>query len=279
MRQSLPLLAAACAHVSVDSELVVVDNGSDDDTAQVIADSGFRYRLLRLERNEGYSVACNMGVEAASHERVLLFNNDVLVTEDFLAPLLTWPLDRVFAVGSRIVPAGSPLPPPQRYARRQIGVPSHCCLLLRSAFLSLGRFDLLFSPAMWEEMDLGVRAWQAGRVVLVDYRSRVYHLTRATVKRLYSYHETERLYHRNRLLFLWKHLRAAALARHLLHGLPRDAASDVMVRGGPVMGPAIRAALTQLPRVVAARRGAAGQAPLEALAARTDDAHLWESWL
>ena len=62
--------------------------------------------------------------------------------------------------------------------RAQIGVPSHCCVLDRDRFLALGGFDLLFSPAMWEEMDLGARVWRSRAD---RHRSgRVFQYTRAT---------------------------------------------------------------------------------------------------
>ena len=100
-------------------------------------------------------------------------------------------------------------------------------------------------------MDLGVRAWRAGRRVVVDPRSRVFHYCRATVRRAFRYVQYERLYHRNRLLFLWKNLPPDLLRRHLLTRLPLDCASDVLTRGGMVITVALAQALCRLGRAAA----------------------------
>jgi GT2 family glycosyltransferase len=257
LRESLPLLGAACAAAQVAYEVIVVDNGSEDETGQLLAGLDLPLHHIRLARNEGFSYACNVGVRDATHDRVLLLNNDILIPPHALSPLLEHPPGEVFAVGSVMVPReeafaeSEPVEPPPA-PRPQLGVPTYCCVLDRRAFLDLGGFDLAFSPAMWEEMDLGVRVWRSGRRILIEPRSRVFHYWRATVHRSFTYLQTERIYHRNRLLFLWKHLPASSLLRHLLLGLPRECASDVLVRGGFVMTPALFGALG---RVAAASAG------------------------
>lgn len=255
LRESLPLIVSACESAAVAHEIVVVDNGSEDDTPEVLAHLGAPVRHVFLDRNYGYSFACNAGIREARRRRVLLINNDILVPEHFLAPLLQWDPDDVFAVGSDIVSRDEAFgtPPTVAEPREQIGLPSHCCLLDRDRFLDLGGFDLLFSPAMWEEMDLGVRVRRSGGRIVTDPRSRVFHYWRATVKRVFTYVEYERIYHRHRLLFLWKHLPARMLLRHLLLRLPLDCASDVLTRGGWVMTPALFGALCRLGGAAAGR--------------------------
>jgi len=265
LRESLPLIIAACEAAGVPYEILVVDNGSEDETPEVVAALDAPARCIRLDRNYGYAYACNAGIREAREPRVLLINNDILAPPHFLAPLLEWDRDDLFAVDSVMVsreeafsqdaPAGA-----ATSRRAQIGVPSHCCVLDRDRFLALGGFDLLFSPAMWEEMDLGARIWRSGGRIVTDPRSRVFHYTRATIKRVFSYVEYERIYHRHRLLFLWKHLPPRLLFRHLLLRLPLDCASDVLTRGGWVMTPALLGAIGRLgapspgaPRAAAAR--------------------------
>jgi GT2 family glycosyltransferase len=258
LRESLPLIAAACEAAAVPYEIVVVDNGSEDETSEVLAALDAPSRCIRLDRNYGYAYTCNAGIREARAKRVLLINNDILAPPHFLPPLLEWDRENLFAVGSVMVsreeafsqdaPAGA-----ATSRRAQIGVPSHCCVLDRDRFLALGGFDLLFSPAMWEEMDLGARVWRSGGRIVTDPRSRVFHYTRATVRRVFTYVEYERIYHRHRLLFLWKHLPARLLLRHLLLRLPLDCASDVLTRGGWVMTPALLGAIGRLGGAIAGR--------------------------
>ena len=285
LRESLPLLREAAAFVDLDYEVVLVDNGSDDETPDVVASLDLPIRTIRLNRNEGYSYACNVGIEAANHPRVLLLNNDVLMPERALRPLLAWSLGEVFAVGAasghreQAFGEGQGEWPEGGY-RIQLGVLTHCCLLDRAAFLELGGFDLIFSPATWEEMDLGVRVWRSGRRNVLDFRSCVFHYARTTVRRLFGDVGSERLYHRNRLFFLWKNLPGSLLMKHLLRRLPLDCASDVVTRGGPVIMGALWGALRRLPEAARSRRSMAGYpCSITDIVRETSEEGDLESWL
>ncbi|MDJ0923757.1 MAG: glycosyltransferase [Acidimicrobiia bacterium] len=59
-------------------ELVVVDNGSSDGTAELLGrEWGFDIAVVRNEHNTSFSVGNNLGIAAAKGEMVLLLNNDV----------------------------------------------------------------------------------------------------------------------------------------------------------------------------------------------------------
>jgi GT2 family glycosyltransferase len=62
-----------------DAEVLVVDNNSRDDTAAVARSAGSDVRLIELDENLGFGRACNLGVEQARHEHVLLLNPDTRV--------------------------------------------------------------------------------------------------------------------------------------------------------------------------------------------------------
>ncbi|HYM45160.1 MAG TPA: glycosyltransferase family 2 protein [Solirubrobacteraceae bacterium] len=80
---------------TVPHRLIICDNGSTDGTSERLQADWPAARLLRLERNSPFAVACNMGVKAGTGDVVVLLNNDVQCRPDFLeaavAPLLADP--------------------------------------------------------------------------------------------------------------------------------------------------------------------------------------------
>ncbi|MBI4179465.1 glycosyltransferase family 2 protein [bacterium] len=65
-----------------DYEVIVIDNGSEDDTPRGLAEIASRERRLRVIQNRenlGFSGANNQGAEAAAHEHLIFLNNDVFI--------------------------------------------------------------------------------------------------------------------------------------------------------------------------------------------------------
>lgn len=70
------VLREVVGHPAID-EVIVVDDGSHDGTAEVAA-AVAGVRLYRLPENRGKSWAVSVGIEAAAHELVLLLDSDLL---------------------------------------------------------------------------------------------------------------------------------------------------------------------------------------------------------
>jgi glycosyltransferase involved in cell wall biosynthesis len=70
-------LRAACAASDAGTEIVVVDDHSQDGSVDVIR--GFPVKLVRLERHQGVSRARNAGARAASGELLLFIDADCLL--------------------------------------------------------------------------------------------------------------------------------------------------------------------------------------------------------
>jgi len=70
-------------------EILVVNNGSTDDSADFLKKNYPKVRVIELHPNRGYAGANNFGVRKALGKYVLLLNNDTQVTPNFLEPLLT----------------------------------------------------------------------------------------------------------------------------------------------------------------------------------------------
>jgi GT2 family glycosyltransferase/glycosyltransferase involved in cell wall biosynthesis len=72
--------------------IVVVDNASRDGTAEIVLEEFPSVDLLRRRTNAGYGAACNQGIEAAygaGAAHVALLNQDIVVTPDWLQPLVS----------------------------------------------------------------------------------------------------------------------------------------------------------------------------------------------
>ncbi len=74
--------------MSVVYEIVVVDNGSRKDPTQVLRERFPDVKMVRSERNLGFSGGNNLGFREAAGRYVFLLNNDTIVKEDCFACLL-----------------------------------------------------------------------------------------------------------------------------------------------------------------------------------------------
>ena len=85
------------------SEIVVVDNGSSDGSAEWVRLYYPQVRVLALPKNLGFGGGSNAGFRAAENDIVVLLNSDMRVEPGFLAPLLAGFTDeKVFAVSCQI---------------------------------------------------------------------------------------------------------------------------------------------------------------------------------
>jgi len=250
-------------------EIIVVDDGSEDSTADLLRRHFPTVVRLRMPRDSGFGRLCNAGVRACRNRLVLLINNDMVPQPGFLAPLLEWMARAdVFAVGPqyrmRRGPDGAYVcsscgdihresDSVQHSTSTRLDAPAGGGLFDREKFLQLGGFDPLFLPFYWEDMDLGLQAWRHGWRIVHEPRSVMYHEQGATIRRVHSRVRSEVVFARNRFLFAWKNIRDADLLVRHLWGLPVRLAADVFSRGGLVGARGLAGALARLPRAMSRR--------------------------
>jgi N-acetylglucosaminyl-diphospho-decaprenol L-rhamnosyltransferase len=169
---------------TVPCEIVVVDNGSTDGTADAVAEVFPEVVLLRLHENVGFGRAVNLGAASASGDVLLVVNNDAICAPDFaermLAPFADPGIGMAAAVltqrphPDRIDSAGIELdvtvgswdlgwnaPVASLGAREPIGPCGGAAAYRRSAWQDAGGFEpALF--AYWEDVDLALRLRRAG---------------------------------------------------------------------------------------------------------------------
>ena len=69
-------------------ETILVDNGSEDDSLELLAAHYPEVQIIALPSNRGYAGGCKAGIEAALGEVLVLLNNDTEVTPTWLEALL-----------------------------------------------------------------------------------------------------------------------------------------------------------------------------------------------
>src|SRR5262245_21627849 len=78
---------SAVAQTHVPLEVIVVDDGSTDDSAAIADSFGPPVRVIR-QKNQGESVARNQGVAASSGEYLMFLDADDLLAPNALATLI-----------------------------------------------------------------------------------------------------------------------------------------------------------------------------------------------
>lgn len=88
-RLKLMLASAVCQDFNLnDAELLLVDDGSTDETNQVVAEYKNKLNLILLQENHGgRSFARNRGIAAASGKIVIFSDDDVIWKDSFLKRL------------------------------------------------------------------------------------------------------------------------------------------------------------------------------------------------
>ncbi len=187
------------------ASVMVVDNGSRDDSVAALRVRFPDLRVVALGENRGYAGGNNAGIRMAldaGAEGVLLLNNDTRVAPDFLAPLLGAMNGSPWsgAVSAAILRMDRPelldvayseIEFGQRFVvqirgvnalvgqgfdqRREVPVAVGCCLLVKAEALhTVGLFDEAYF-AYHEDVDWCIRARMAGYQLFYEPYARVFH--------------------------------------------------------------------------------------------------------
>jgi GT2 family glycosyltransferase len=215
------------------SEVIVVDNGSDDGTGDWLRTA---YPQARVEVSAGplsFARAVNRGIARARFSHVCLLNNDMLAGPGFFRALRQ-KFDEVtslFCATAQIqFPPGARREETGKAVMAQAGpedFPVRCdeplpgedgtyvlygsggCSLYDVAKLrALGCVDEAYEPAYVEDLDLGYRAWQRGWPTVFVAGAVVEHRHRTTTRRYYTEEQLEAVLEVNYLKFV-----ARAVAR------------------------------------------------------------------
>ena len=236
-------------------EVIVADNGSEDGSIGYIEKNFKDVRLIKFDKNYGFTEGYNRALQQVIADYYLILNSDVLVTQGWLEPMLSFMEAEVHVAAC--------MPKILSYANRQqfeyagaaggfidfFGYPfcrgrilnvvendngqynepipifwaSGACMLVRSSqFWMVGGFDNDFFAHM-EEIDLCWRLKRNGYAIWCLPQSVVYHVgggTLAATNPLKVYFN-----HRNNLVMLVKNLSRLSLIPVIFTRLVLDGAS------------------------------------------------------
>lgn len=233
LRRYLP---SVVAHTT-GAEIIVADNGSTDDSLEVLRKEFPSVKTIVLEKNYGFAEGYNRAIEQVDSEYVVLLNSDVETPEGWLTPLLdymethpeiaavqpkirSWRQRDYFehagAAGGYVNRLGYP------YCRGRVlwhveqdkgqydtiaeaDWTSGACMCVRTkVYKECGGLDASFFAHM-EEIDLCWRMRNAGWKLACIPQSTVYHLGGGSL----SYESPRKTYlnHRNNLLMIRKNMR------------------------------------------------------------------------
>jgi GT2 family glycosyltransferase/antitoxin (DNA-binding transcriptional repressor) of toxin-antitoxin stability system len=197
------------AHTPQPHELVFVDNGSTDGTLDYLRalrdGDGVTVVLIENDANLGFGAGCNQGIAASLGERILLLNNDVVVTSGWLEAMhaaldddptlgMVGPRSNRVAGAQIVEECGYDVATctgldawartwcdQHRAQRSRTNRIIGFCMLVRRAVLDeIGGFDLRFGIGNFEDDDICLRTCVAGWQIAIAHDSFIHHVGSAT---------------------------------------------------------------------------------------------------
>lgn len=226
LKKHLPKIIAFSGKTT---QVIIVDDGSTDGTAEYLAANFPKVKCLRREENLGFTKSVNHGFRDTSADLVILLNNDVAVTRNYLAAALKhFENEKVFAVTFNETTSSWPQVDwrgklqyvrgkDKKVARYSAWASGGSAAFRKSLWDRLGGFDEIYSPGYWEDIDIGWRAWKAGYRIIWEPAARVKHQHESSFSQL-DQSFVSLVKQRNELLFNWKNITDPGLRRdHFLY--------------------------------------------------------------
>lgn len=225
LRDHLPSILA---QLEKGDELIVVDDASTDHSVEMLYTEFPMVTVLRNYENKRFGVTCNLGVQLAQNELVVLFNSDVKPLKGCLSRIrevlgsASVQNSDLFGVGcleidKRKRESGRGLARFERgmmihrraknqYNPHTLWLTGGSMAVRKSLWNKLGGFDPAFRPAYEEDRDLSYRALKRGYRIQFLYDAKVLHNHATTNKSALGQRRIQVASIKNTFLFHWKNL-------------------------------------------------------------------------
>lgn len=230
LRRCVPSAISAVKYVKKKYEIIVVDDGSTDDTAHFLKSKFPKVKVISLKENVGFVKAINIGAKVAKGDILVLLNSDMMLKKDSLVYMLKhFENPKVFGVSSKLIgwdkktieaeflgcsfvlgTVVQTQPNMGKVDTREFKEP---CLTFsvsggasaidKKKFLKLGGFDEIYSPFYGEEKDLSYRAYKRGWIIIYEPKAVFYHKHQATLARKFSKEALQLQELKGRFIFTW----------------------------------------------------------------------------
>jgi GT2 family glycosyltransferase len=212
-------------------EVVIVDNGSDDETADLL-NQVEGLRKIRNDKNMHFIHGANQAASEARGEYILFLNNDTELFPGSIQSALNTieSSSNIGAVGAKLIlPDGSlqeagsivwrdgscaaygrgdnPFAPQYMFMRDADFCSAAFLLTKREEFLSNGGFDESYKPAYYEDADYCLKLWKKGLRVIYDPNAALIHHEFGSAS---TSAEAIQLQDTNRRIFVTKHVNELA---------------------------------------------------------------------
>lgn len=224
-------IAALAPTLAMLPHVTIVDNASNDGTADVAAQAMPHALVLRNERNLGFGAANNLALRRVATSHALLLNPDCLPSEELLRGLLATAADFPDAaiIAPHLIRRGGEVElsyrwPGKLWRSQGPAAEGPCCvgfvcgaaMLFNMAVMrEIGFFDEDFF-LYYEDEDLCQRVFDSRKAIVVAPHVSVTHLSRSSVRGNSPLRaEFYRGYHhaQSKLIFTGKHVGAQQAAR------------------------------------------------------------------
>lgn len=209
------------------SEVIVVDNGSSDGSAELIRQNFPDVQIIGMKKNIGFAGGVNVGIKAARSKYVFLLNNDAICDHKCFKNVISTATKKDAQIvqalilnrdGKKIDSSGDVystwgLPFPEQRDQAANNAPkqdrlifSACagaCLYKKSLFEKIGYFDEMFF-AYYEDVDLSMRAQLKGIKIWLSASAKVFHRTGHSSRKVPGFGREMAI--RNSIYIFWKDL-------------------------------------------------------------------------
>lgn len=230
--KNLPSVIESANACSQTVYIIVVDDGSSDESLSILQQSFPSVEVIAHEKNRGFSEAIHTGVLAANTELLFLLNSDVQLNLDCLEPLARYfDESNVFSVSPLILnengvvtrhswnrkqfkfgnlkPVAWNLEQAITLRKAQklptLYASGGSMMVRKSMFLKLNGFHPIFKPFYSEDYDLGLRAWRHGWHSYFEPNVSVVHQSRGSIKENIRRRYVKQVRRRNNYILEWIH--------------------------------------------------------------------------
>jgi GT2 family glycosyltransferase len=208
---------------NIDYKIVVVDNGSSDDSISFLKQNYPNISIIANKENTGFPVANNQGTKYLFNrfnpDYFYFLNNDTKVTPGWLTEVIrvSKKHNAALVTSKQIDYNGLPCKiagwikfTGAKYYMgnedKQVGWVNGATLLVKKEIIErIGYLNENYSPAYYEETEWEKRITNAGYKIYYSPKSIVYHKGMGTSKKVFRTEEMNYYFYRNRIMFFLRY--------------------------------------------------------------------------